>query len=231
MARRGCGWSPRMQAALLVALLSGALAELWNPPPYRRWPWLTLMVMLLIGATYALTVARPELLPLLSRDPRMVSAGELWRAVTALFAQDGGTAGLIFNLFWLLVLGTTAERRFTRRSWLAIYFLGGIATEFAALAWQPHGAGNSVACMALAGALCSDWREGRWRWWRAGFGLAGSAAAAALLWNDDIHGIGFAAGLVIGWVVLGLTKAKPASGGNSADDNVVLFPGATETYH
>lgn len=219
------------QAALLVALLAGALAELWNPPPHRRWPWLTLSTMLVIGATYGLTTARPELLPLLSRDPRMLSAGEVWRAVTALFAQDGGSVGTAFNLFWLLVLGTTAERRFTRKVWLAVYFGGGIATEFAALAWQPHGAGNSIACCALAGALCGDWREGRWRWWRAGVGLVGTAAAGVLLWNDDIHGLGFVAGLIIGWAVLLLTKAEPQSDWESAHDNVILFPGDTPTYH
>ncbi len=221
------------QAALLAALLAGAVAELWNPPPHRRWPLLTLAVALLIGATFAAQGVRPDLLPLLARDPRMLASGEVWRAVTALFAQDGGTAGTMFNLAWLLVLGTAAERRFSRRAWLAVYFLGGIATEFLALAWQPHGAGNSIACMALAGALCSDWREGRGRWWRAAVGLVGTAAAALLLWESDIHGIGFCLGLAIGFVLVAhgaLARGRDLDPPAEPADNVVFIRG-TDTYH
>lgn len=217
-------------AALLIALAAGALAELWSPPPYRRWPLLTLAVMLLIGATWTLTSARPELLPLLARDPAMLASGEVWRAVTALFAQDGGTQGMLFNLFWLLVLGSLTERRFSRRAWSAIYFLGGVATEFLALAWQPHGAGNSVACLALAGALCSDWREGRGRWWRAGTGLAGLAAAAVLLFANDIHGIGFVLGMTIGFVLAARSAAREREIA-AANDNVVVFMPGSDTYH
>lgn len=220
-------------AATLIALFAGVLAELWNPPPYRRWPVLTLGVAALVLATFALQSALPDLLPLLSRDPRMLASGEVWRAVTALFAQDGGTSGLLFNLFWLLLLGTAAERRFSRAGWLVAYFLGGIVTEFAALAWQPHGAGNSVACFALAGALCSDWREGRWRWWRTGVGLTGLAAAAVLLFANNIHGIGFVAGLVIGFVLAarsGVALQRDLGEEREWADNVVSIKG-TDTYH
>lgn len=218
------------QAALLIALFAGALAELWSPPPYRRWPLLTLAVMLLIGATWTLTGARPELLPLLSRDPAMFASGEVWRAVTALFAQDGGTPGTLFNLFWLLVLGSMAERRFSRRAWLAIYFGGGVATEFLALAWQPQGAGNSVACLALAGALCSDWRQGRGRWWRVAIGLSGLAAGTVLIFANDIHGIGFLIGMAIGFV-LAARSAKREREIAAANDNVVVFLPGSDTYH
>lgn len=217
-------------AAVLIALIAGALAELWSPPPHRRWPLLTLAVMLLIGATVALTSARPELLLLLSRDPRMVSGGEIWRAVTALFAQDAGAPGALFNLFWLLVLGSMAERRFSRPAWLTIYFVGGVGTQFLALGWQPQGAGNSIACLALAGALCSDWREGPGRWWRAGTGLAGLAAAAVLLFANDIHGIGFCIGMLIGFVLVARSAARERASA-AANDNVVAFVRGTDTYH
>lgn len=218
------------QAALLIALFAGALAELWSPPPYRRWPLLTLAVMLLIGAAWGLTSARPDLLPLLSRDPAMLASGEVWRAVAALFAQDGGVPGALFNLAWLLVLGAIAERRFSRPAWLAIYFGGGIATEFLALGWQPHGAGNSIACLALAGALCSDWREGQGRWWRTGTGLAGLAAAAVLIFANDIHGIGFLIGMGMGFVLVARSAAREREIA-AANDNVVVFMPGTDTYH
>lgn len=219
-----------IQAATLIALLAGVLAEIWNPPPYRRWPVVTQLVAALVLAAFAAQVAWPDLFSLLSRDPRMLS-GEVWRGLTALFVQDGGTRGLVSNVFWLLVLGTAAERRFSRPGWLAVYLLGGIAAQFLALAWQPHGAGNSLACFALAGALCSDWREGRWRWWRAGVGLTGTAAAAVLLLERDIHGIGFFAGLAIGFVLV----ARAGAAAQAAElahpaDNVVFIRG-TDTYH
>lgn len=216
--------------AMLIALASGALAELWSPPPYRRLPLLTLVVALLIGAAWALLSARPDFSPLLVRDPRMLASGEVWRAVTALFAQDGGAQGTLFNLFWLLVLGSQAERRFSRPAWLAIYFGGGVATEFLALAWQPQGAGNSIACLALAGALCSDWREGVGRWWRAGAGLTGVAAAGVLLFANDIHGIGFVVGLVIGFVLVARATAREREIA-AANDNVVVFMPGSDTYH
>lgn len=220
-------------AAIWIALGAGAVAEVWNAPPYRRWPMVTLAVALLMVATFAVQSAWPGLLPLLSRDPRMLSSGEVWRGVTALFAQDGGTIGLLIDLFWLLVLGTAAERRFTRAGWLAIYGLGGVATEFLALGWQPHGAGSSIACIALAGALCSDFREGRARLWRAGLGLVGAVAAALLLLERDVHGIGFFAGLILGIVVTAReTLARGRDPGRPGDpaDNVV-FIRETDTYH
>lgn len=219
-------------AATLAVLVAGTVAEVWNPPPYRRSPVVTLTVAGLVLATFALQSFVPDLLPLLVRDPRMVSSGEVWRALTALFAQDGGTGGLLFNVFWLLVLGSTAERRLPRSGWLAVYFVGGIVTQFLALSWQPHGAGNSVACFALAGALCSDWREGRWRWWRAGVGLFGAAAAFLLLLDSDIHGIGFFAGLLIGFALAAraaIIEARTIEL-RAERSNVVSLRG-TETYH
>jgi membrane associated rhomboid family serine protease len=221
-----------LTAAAFAALVAGTVAEMWNPPPYRRWPVLTLTVAALVLLTFVAQSLAPNLLSVLSRDPKMLSSGEIWRAVTALFAQDGGTSGLLFDLFWLLVLGTAAERRFTRTGWLVVFFLGGVIAEFLSLYWEPHGAGSSIACFALAGALCADWREGRWRWWRAGFGLAGSAAAAILLLENDIRGIGFLVGLVIGWVfaaraalVEGRAIEMPAE-----RPNVVSISG-TDTFH
>ncbi|MFT4026139.1 MAG: rhomboid family intramembrane serine protease [Novosphingobium sp.] len=220
-------------AATLIALMAGAVAEIWNPPAFRRWPVVTLAVGLLILGVVALQSLIPGLPARLGRDPQMLSSGEAWRAVTALFAQDGGVPGLLFNLFWLLVLGTLAERRFPRWGWLAAYFGGGIVTEFLALGWQPHGAGNSIACLALAGALCSDWRKGRWRWWRVGAGLAGLAAAGVLLLENDIHGIGFCTGLLIGFALVARGAVLPGRDippEIAPADNVVFIRG-TGTYH
>lgn len=184
------------QAALLIALFAGALAELWSPPPYRRWPLLTLAMMLVTGAVWAVTAARPDL----------------------------------FALGWLLVLGSMAERRFSRWAWLAIYLGGGLAAAVAAQAWPPQGAVHAAAGLALAGALCSDWRAGAGRWWRAGTGLAGLAAAAVLVFADDSRGIGFLVGLAIGFVLVARSAAREREIA-AANDNVVVFVPGSDSYH
>jgi rhomboid protease GluP len=216
---------------LLLPLIAGAFAQVWNPPPYRRWPWLTFAMVLTVGLGRLAIDLHPEWLDLLARDPRMLGSGQLWRAVTALFVQDSDAVGMAFNLFWLLVLGVAAERRMTRRQWLAVYFGGGVLTEFLALVFQPNGAGNSIAFCALAGALCANWGEGRWRWWRIAVGAFGVLSAALLVWNDDIHGIGFFAGLAIGLVLSRRRTNGPRAGNGAASDNVVVFRPGSDTYH
>jgi membrane associated rhomboid family serine protease len=219
--------------ATLAALIAGAVAELWNPPPYRRWPLLTLVVVTLVVAVFAVQGARPEVFGVLDHDPEMISSGEVWRGVTALFVPDGGFVSLLFNIFWLLVLGTLAERRFSRVAWLAIYLFGGTASQFLALAWQADGAGSSVGCFVLAGALCSDWRPGRGRRWRAGVGIAGAVAGFVLLMENDIHGIGFLAGLGIGFVLVANGKAAGGGGLDPPFDpsDSVVYMGRVHRRH
>lgn len=203
--------------ALLAALIAGAVAELWNPPPYRRWPFLTLGIAVLTSAVFALQSARPDLVPLLTRNPTMLASGEVWRTLTALFVQDGGTRQLILNQFWLLVLGTAAERRFSRPAWLAIYVGGGMFAGALVAGWEARDSGNLIACLALAGALSSDWRVGRGRWWRAGCGIGGGVAAFLLLTENDARGIGFFVGLAIGFALAARAARRERGVRRSAD--------------
>lgn len=218
--------------ALLAALIAGAVAEIWSPPPYRRWPLLTLAVALLTVAGFALQSAWPDLTPMLTRDPGRLASGEVWRAFTALFLPEGGVRELLVNLFWLLVLGTAAERRFSRPVWLAIYFGGGVAAEGLALVWGPGSAGNLIACLVLAGALCSDWREGPGRWWRAGVGLSGAVAAFLLLTENDGRAIGFFVGLAIGFVAAALAAARARRAAPAkVKAKVAIYRPGTDTRH
>ena len=79
--------------------------------------------------------------------------GEWWRLFTALFVQDGGVLGTVSNLAFLLVMGVLAEQVVGPGRWLVGYFGAGLAGELAGYAWQPRGAGNSVAVCGLAGVL------------------------------------------------------------------------------
>lgn len=176
----------------------------------RRWPFLTLAVALLVAAMFAVQQTVPGLLARLERSPALVTHREWWRALSALFVQDGGTSGLLFNLFWLLVIGSLAEVKLGRSRWALAYFGGGILAEFLALTWQPHGAGNSVAYLALAGALTTYSDQGRTGPLPLVVRAVGMGCGIALAVAHDIHGLAFLAGTAIG-VLLSLQDSARGS--------------------
>ena len=166
-----------------VALPSSANRSL--APQHAR---ATLTFVLVIGLSAIFQLFFPWVRPALERNATLVASGEWWRLVTALFVQDGGIAGSIFNLVSLMLVGRVAERMWGSRRWLAIFAVGGILSEVVALAWRPIGAGNSVANFSLAGAvsiLCVVRRTTRPAVFAAGIALA---SFAALLLLRDIHG-------------------------------------------
>jgi membrane associated rhomboid family serine protease len=128
-----------------------------EPDPARapggRLPVATLAVFAVTATCSILQFPFPALLSSLRRDPAALAAGQWWRVVTPLAVQDGGVAGTIFNLLFLAVLGTLAERLLGSRRWLLLYGLGGLVGEAVGYAWDPNGAGNSVALCGLAGAV------------------------------------------------------------------------------
>jgi membrane associated rhomboid family serine protease len=145
----------------------------------------------------------PGVRPALQRDASRIVNGEWWRIGTALLVQDGGVAGTVSNLISLMLVGSAAERLWGTRRWLLIFFVGAICSEVAALAWQPIGAGNSVANFSLAGAvavLCVLARPSLAVRLTAAVTLA---AGAALIVLRDIHGAATLAGAVIALVLVG----------------------------
>jgi membrane associated rhomboid family serine protease len=124
----------------------------WQRIGLRRAPVATAVVFVGTASTSVLGLVRPEVLAALQRTPEGLH-GDWWRSVTALSVQDGGVVGTVSNLAFLLVLGALAEQVLGSRRWLVCYFGAGLAGELAGYAWQPRGAGNSVAICGLAGAL------------------------------------------------------------------------------
>ena len=118
----------------------------------RRAPWLTAVVIVVTVIPSCLQFAVPGMLTTLERTPAGLGA-QWWRSVTALLVQDGGVPGTISNLVFLALIGVIAEQVMSRPRWLVLYLGAGLAGEFAAYAWQPVGAGNSVAICGLAGGL------------------------------------------------------------------------------
>jgi membrane associated rhomboid family serine protease len=118
----------------------------------RRFPLVTAAVFGLTAASNLLQFVVPGLLRHLERSPAGLH-GDWWRTVTALFAQDGGVAGTLSNLAFLVAVGVLAEQVVSRPRWLLCYFGAGLVGEFAGYGWQPYGAGNSVAICGLAGVV------------------------------------------------------------------------------
>jgi membrane associated rhomboid family serine protease len=119
---------------------------------FQRFPVVTAVVFAVTATVSVLGLALPSLLATLERAPAGLH-GDWWRTFSAMFVQDGGAAGTLSNLLFLLVMGALAEQFLERWQWLVCYFGAGLAGELAGYAWQPHGAGNSVAVCGLAGAL------------------------------------------------------------------------------
>ena len=182
---------------LYFIALGAGLASAFLPGgnrKHRSWPVVTLVMAAMVASMFA----APRILPLLARDPAPIDRGQLWRAITALFVQDGGVAGFLFNLAALLLIGRVAERRWGTARWLMTYLGGGIVAEFLALAWQPHGAGNSVACFALAGGLTTYFVQRHPLPLQIVVRAVGLAAGAALIATRDIHGLAYGVGAIFG---------------------------------
>lgn len=118
-----------------------------------RWfPVATVVVFAVTATAGVLQALVPGMLGALERTPAGLH-GDWWRSLTSLFVQDGGVAGTVSNLAFLLVMGVLAEQFLGPGRWLVCYFGAGLAGELVGYAWQPRGAGNSVAVCGLAGAL------------------------------------------------------------------------------
>lgn len=200
---------PALELASIAATLLGGLAAglmARKPTGTPAIPLATLAIAALIGVVFAAQLVRPELLQHLQRSESVWRELQAWRIFTALFAQDGGAAGFIFNLIILLVIGSVAESRLGSRLWLLIYFGAGVLTEIAALAWQPVGAGNSIAVFALAGALVASGAVSESSRVRLLIRAIAAAAASSLLLMRDIHGVGFLLGALL---ALAPSAARP----------------------
>ena len=114
---------------------------------------MTGVVWVITAAMAGWQLADPSVLDALRRDPAALGRGELWRVLSPLLVQSDGWAQIVANLVFLAIIGYFAEQRFGRARWLVLYFTGGIVGEVAGYAFEPHGAGNSVAIFGPVGGL------------------------------------------------------------------------------
>jgi membrane associated rhomboid family serine protease len=118
-----------------------------------RPPRTTILLLLLVAIPSTLQFLFPAILALFERDYARFAGGDWWRLVTALVVQDGGVAGAISNLVALALIGMIAEQFWSAGRVLLLFFAAGSVGQLAGFAWQPVGAGNSVANFGLAASV------------------------------------------------------------------------------
>lgn len=140
-----------MLSSALQVLLSGvALGPLLRARRRFAVPKLTLGVLSILILCALAQAGYPGLLQITERSP-MVLQGQAWRLLTAPWFQDGGSSGAALNLSMLVAIGWAGETELERPCWMGAYACGGLAGGLAGLAWQPVGAGNSIAVRGVAG--------------------------------------------------------------------------------
>jgi membrane associated rhomboid family serine protease len=189
-----------------IAPVAGGRQARW------RYPTATVALFVLVAIPSLLQVPFPRVLTALQRNADLIlHHAEWWRVVTSLVVQDGGVAGTVFNLAYLLLLGLLAERLWGWRL-LVLFFGTGILSQFVGLAWQPVGGGNSVGNFGMAtgilllGALRASLIQIRL------LSVVGILAGLGLLLFRDIHGGAVAIGLILNAMLLMLTRSYTLAG-------------------
>jgi len=118
-----------------------------------RFPIATLAVLSITIVSTGLQMLDPQVLSALRRNPAALAAGEWWRMITPLFVHSDGWVQIIVNLIGIAVVGAQVERLFGSWRWLALYFITGLIAEAISYAWDPFGAGASIALCGLIGGL------------------------------------------------------------------------------
>jgi len=124
-----------------------------TPSEQRHLPIVTIAVLVITAIITGLQFIYPVVLSTLRRNPTALAAGEWWRMITPLFVHTDGWPQFIINSLGIALVGPTVERRFGHLRWLILYFAAGLIAEVISYAWDPYGAGASIALCGLIGGL------------------------------------------------------------------------------
>lgn len=166
----------------------------------NRPPVLTISVLLITSVFTALQFFYPPLLFALQRTPGVLSQREYWRFITPILVHDGGWRQIAFNFPATLVVGAIVERLYSRGEWMGLYLSGAVVGELAGCAWQPYGAGNSVAGAGLLGGIAA---------WLLPLKVMRARVGAVVLLGGglvltmmrDLHGPPLLAGAIVGEIL------------------------------
>ena len=170
--------------------------------------WLTVGVCAVTAAVSSIGLVDHTVVHDLERRGGELADREPWRLVTSLLVHDSWLA-LLANLVLLAVVGVAVERRHPRVEWMVLYLVAGIVGELVGLEWQPHGAGNSVAALGLAGALVVDALRRRDV---SVLALGYAVVVLVTLLAGDVGGAAGTVILVAAWIAAGASFAATRHG-------------------
>jgi membrane associated rhomboid family serine protease len=124
------------------------MTRLWKPLPVA-----TIAITAVTAVVAAVAFLDPAVLAALRRDPAALASGQWWRLLTPLLVRTDGWLVLGLMLAGTLAAGTLVERRLGWPRLVVLYLAAGIAGQAAGYAWDPHGAGSSVAMLGLFAGL------------------------------------------------------------------------------
>jgi len=142
--------------------------------------------------------------------------GELWRLFTPMFIHFG-LLHLLFNMVWLLDLGTMIERRQSTRVLSALVLVIAALSDFGQYLWQGPGFGGMSG--VVYGLIGYIWVRGKFDP-ASGLFLHSSTVTMAVIWfvlclvrvipnmANGAHGVGFAVGIAWGYVSALLAARK-----------------------
>jgi membrane associated rhomboid family serine protease len=121
----------------------------------RRFPIVTIVVLLVTAVAELLQCTIKGWGPALQRDPDGLTWSHWWRLFSPLFTQmaspgASGTVQFVSNMVFLAVIGIGAERVLGPRWWLAGYVVGGVVGQATGYWLEPPGGGTSVAVLGVA---------------------------------------------------------------------------------
>ena len=134
-----------------------------------------------------------------------------YRVITSGFLHYG-FVHLAFNMYALWLLGPSFERTLGRFRFSLFYFSAVITGSFGAMLWSPNSltVGASGAIFGLLGLATVAQRSSGYSIWRSGLGMILLLNFVLTFTVSSIsvggHLGGFAAGLIIGWMVFDLPK-------------------------
>ena len=212
-------------ASIVVALLvlavfiRSALGMVRRSGRRRGFPWLTLVLIVVIGIpSIGQYAGWPAAGDALRREPELtLHHGEWWRVLTSLLAQDGGIVAAIYSLAVVAVVITLSS--WIQGPWLtlAVFLSCSIVLNLLAIGWGAVGGGTSFASdgtmlsvLTLGLVMARD----RVVMIAAIIAIAGGILLVVL---DDAHGVAILLGAAIG-AVHGLVRRR-------SDAATALSPG------
>jgi hypothetical protein len=172
----------------------------------RRFPIVAVIVTVLIGVPSLLQFAVPQITAALERMPALtLHAGQWWRVLSAIAAQDGGLPGAIFNLGVLAAVLTVGEWIWGRWRTVVLFLAPSIILNLLAIAWDHSGGGSSFASDGLLMSMCGLALVLHRSLIATVCSTAAIAIGVALVAINDAHGVAILLGAVLG-VIFGVFR-------------------------